>query len=53
MAEEMTAFTRNQIMTEAATAMLAQANLRGQSVPQLLKFSLLVVLVKVFELFNF
>ena len=52
MAEEMTAFTRNQIMTESATAMLAQANLRGQSVLQLLKFSLLVVLVKVFELFN-
>ena len=52
MAEEMTAFTRNQIMTEAATAMLAQANLRGQSVLQLLKFSLLVVLVKFFELFN-
>ena len=52
MAEEMTAFTRNQIMKESATAMLAQANLRGQSVLQLLKFSLLVVLVKVFELFN-
>ena len=52
MAEEMTAFTRNQIMTESATAMLAQANLRGQSVLQLLKLSLLVVLVKVFELFN-
>ena len=52
MAEEMTAFIRNQIMTESATAMLAQANLRGQSVLQLLKFSLLVVLVKVFELFN-
>ena len=52
MAEEMTAFTRNLIMTESATAMLAQANLRGQSVLQLLKFSLLVVLVKVFELFN-
>ena len=52
MAEEMTAFTRNQIMTESATAMLAQANLRGQSVLQLLKFSLLVVLVKVLELFN-
>ena len=52
MAEEMTAFTRNQIMTESATAMLAQANLRGQSVLQLLKFSLLVVLVKVFELLN-
>ena len=52
MAEEMTAFTRDQITTESATAMLAQANLRGQSVLQLLKFSLLVVLVKVFELFN-
>lgn len=52
MAEEMAAFTRNQIMTESATAMLAQANLRGQSVLQLLKFSLLIVLVKVFELFN-
>ena len=52
MAEEMAAFTRNQIMTESATAMLAQANLRGQSVLQLLKFSLLVVLVRVFELFN-
>ena len=39
-------------MTDPATAMLAQANLRGQSILQLLKFSLLVVLVKVFELFN-
>ena len=39
-------------MTDSATAMLTQANLRGQSILQLLKFSLLVALVKVFELFN-
>ena len=39
-------------MTDSATAMLTQANLRGQSILQLLKFSLLVVLVKVFGLFN-
>jgi flagellin len=36
MAEEMTAFTRNQIMTDSATAMLAQANQRAQSVLQLI-----------------
>jgi flagellin len=36
MAEEMTAFTRNQIMTDSATAMLAQANQRAQSVMRLL-----------------
>jgi flagellin len=32
MAEEMTKFTRNQIMTDSATAMLAQANARAQTV---------------------
>jgi flagellin len=36
MAEEMSAFTRNQIMTQAATAMLAQANASPQLVLQLL-----------------
>ncbi len=36
MAEEMTAFTRNQIMTDSATSMLAQANQRAQSVMRLL-----------------
>jgi flagellin len=36
MAAEMTAFTRNQIMTDSATAMLAQANARSQAVLQLL-----------------
>ena len=35
MAEEMTKFTRNQIMTDSATAMLAQANARSQSVLRL------------------
>ena len=39
-------------MTDSATAMLTQANLRGQSILQLLKFSLLVALARVFELFN-
>ncbi|MEC8254169.1 MAG: flagellin, partial [SAR324 cluster bacterium] len=34
-AEEMTNFTRNQIMTDSATAMLAQANARSQSVLRL------------------
>ena len=37
MAEEMTGFTRNQIMTDSATAMLAQANSRAQSVLRLLQ----------------
>jgi flagellin len=37
MAEEMTTFTRNQIMTDSATAMLAQANARAQSVLRLLQ----------------
>ena len=37
MAEEMTTFTRNQIMTDSATAMLAQANSRAQSVLRLLQ----------------
>ena len=37
MAAEMTAFTRNQIMTDSATAMLAQANSRAQSVLRLLQ----------------
>jgi len=36
MAEEMTKFTRNQIMVESSTAMLAQANSRSQSVLRLL-----------------
>ena len=36
MAEEMTKFTRNQIMTESSTAMLAQANTRAQSVLRLM-----------------
>ena len=36
MAEEMTKFTRNSIMTDSATAMLAQANARSQAVLQLL-----------------
>jgi flagellin len=36
MAAEMTAFTRNQIMTDSATAMLAQANARSQAILQLL-----------------
>ena len=36
MAEEMTKFTRNQIMTDSATAMLAQANARSQAILQLL-----------------
>jgi flagellin len=36
MAQEMTAFTRNQIMTDSATAMLAQANQRAQSVLRLI-----------------
>ena len=36
MAEEMTKFTRNQIMTESSTAMLAQANARAQSVLRLM-----------------
>ena len=36
MAEEMTAFTRNQVMVESSTAMLAQANQRAQSVLRLL-----------------
>ena len=37
MAEGMMDFTRNQILTQASTAMLAQANMRGQSVLQLLQ----------------
>ena len=36
MAEEMMAFTRNQIMVESSTAMMAQANMLSQSVLQLL-----------------
>jgi len=36
MAKEMATFTRNQIMTEASTAMLAQANQTPQSVLRLL-----------------
>jgi flagellin len=37
MAEEMTTFTKNQILVQAGTAMLAQANSAGQSVLQLLR----------------
>ena len=37
MALEMTAYTRNQILTQTSTAMLAQANSRPQNVMQLLK----------------
>lgn len=37
MAEEMTSFTKNQILVQAGTAMLAQANSAGQSVLQLLR----------------
>jgi flagellin len=36
MAEEMTQFTRNQIMTESSTAMLAQAHQRSMSVMKLI-----------------
>ena len=36
MAEEMVAFTRHQIMAQAGTAMLAQANVVPQSVLRLL-----------------
>ncbi|MFY9258811.1 MAG: flagellin, partial [Dethiobacteria bacterium] len=36
MAEEMMAFTKNQILMQAGTAMLAQANIKPQSVLQLL-----------------
>ena len=35
MAEEMTKFTRNQIMVDSSTAMLAQANARAQSILRL------------------
>jgi flagellin len=35
MAAEMTKFTRNQIMTDSSTAMLAQANARAQSIMRL------------------
>jgi len=37
MAEQMSEFTKNQILTQAATAMLAQANTKSQTVLQLLK----------------
>lgn len=37
MAEQMAEFTKNQILTQAATAMLAQANTKSQTVLQLLK----------------
>ncbi len=37
MAEQMTSFTRYQILTQAATAMLAQANQKNQGVMQLLR----------------
>jgi flagellin len=36
MALEMTEFTKNQILAQAGTAMLGQANLRPQTVLQLL-----------------
>ena len=37
MALEMTYYTRNQILSQTATAMLSQANQRPQNVLQLLK----------------
>ena len=37
MAEEMTEFTKNQILIQSGTAMLAQANIKPQTVLQLLK----------------
>ncbi len=37
MAERMTSFTRHQILVQAATAMLAQANVKSQNVLQLLQ----------------
>ena len=37
MAEEMTSFTKNQVMGQAATAMLAQANNKSQNVMQLIR----------------
>ncbi len=37
MAKESTAFTKNQVLTSAATSMLAQANVQSQSVLQLLQ----------------
>ncbi|MDD5089697.1 MAG: flagellin, partial [Candidatus Wallbacteria bacterium] len=37
MAAEMTEFTRNQILIQSGTAMLAQANVKPQSVLQLLQ----------------
>ncbi|PIE04719.1 MAG: flagellin [Spirochaetales bacterium] len=37
MAKGMVTYTRDQILTQASTAMLAQANMRGQSVLQLLQ----------------
>jgi flagellin len=36
MAEEMVAFTKNQILTQASVSMLAQANVLPQSVLKLL-----------------
>jgi flagellin len=37
MADEMVQFTKNQILVQASTAMLAQANMKTQSVLQLLQ----------------
>jgi flagellin len=37
MAQEMTAFTKNQVLSQAGTAMLAQANSSGQSILSLLR----------------
>ncbi len=37
MAQEMTTFTKNQILVQAGTAMLAQANASGQSVLTLIR----------------
>ena len=42
MAEEMTAFTRNQIMTESATAMLAQANQSKSLLLQLIQYTRII-----------
>jgi len=36
MAEEMVDFSKNQILTQSGTSMLAQANMQGQSVLKLL-----------------
>ncbi len=37
MAQEMTTFTKNQVLSQAGTAMLAQANQSSQAILQLLR----------------